>query len=78
VNLNLNISNLFDNDVATSIYGLQYRDQFTLTPVESFFAGFDPVAVAAGNSRIRPDPRFGQQNLFLGRRDIRLGVRFIF
>jgi hypothetical protein len=78
VNLNLNVSNLFDNDVATSIYALQYRDSFALTPIESFFGGFDPVAVAAANSRIRPDARFGQQNLFLGRRDIRLGVRFTF
>jgi hypothetical protein len=78
VNLNVNITNLFDNDVATSIYTTQYRDTFLLSPVESFFTGFDPVAIAAGNSRIRPDARFGQQNLFLGRRDIRLGVSFSF
>jgi hypothetical protein len=77
-NVNVNIANLFDNDVATAIYTTQYRDSFLLTPVESFFAGFDPVAIAAGNSRIRPDPRFGRQNLFLGRRDIRLGVSFRF
>jgi Carboxypeptidase regulatory-like domain/TonB dependent receptor len=78
LNLNINVANLFDNDVATSIYTTQYRDSFLLTPVESFFSGFDPVAIAAANSRIRPDPRFGLRNLFLGRRDIRLGVRFSF
>ena len=75
-NVNVNIANLFDNDVATALYTTQYRDSFLLTPVESFFAGFDPVAIAAANSRIRPDARFGRQNLFLGRRDIRLGVSF--
>jgi hypothetical protein len=78
VNLNLNVLNLFDNDVATAIFQSQYRDSFALTPIESFFSGFDPVAIAAANSRIRPDPRFGQRNLFLGRRDIRLGARFSF
>jgi hypothetical protein len=55
VNLNVNISNLFDNDVATAIYTTQYRDTFLLTPVESFFAGFDPVAIATANSRIRQE-----------------------
>ena len=77
-NVNVNIANLFDNDVATALYTTQYRDSFLFTPVESFFAGFDPVAIAAANSRIRPDARFGRQNLFLGRRDIRLGVSFRF
>ncbi len=78
VNLNVNIANLFDNDVATALYPTQFRDSFALTPIESFFGGFDPVAVAAGNSRIRPDPRFGRENLFLGRRDIRVGINFRF
>ena len=74
----MTVLNLFDNDVATALFTSQYRDSFALTPIESFFAGFDPVAIAAGNSRIRPDARFGQQNLFLGRRDIRLGIKFTF
>ena len=78
VNLNLNVANVFDNDVATAIWSAQYRDSFALTPIESFFAGFDPVAVAAANSRIRPDARFGQRYLFLGRREIRLGARISF
>jgi hypothetical protein len=78
LNLNLNIANVFDNDVATSIYGLQYRSTFTLTPIESFFGGFDPEAVAASRPSILPDARYNQRNLFLARRDIRLGIRFTF
>jgi hypothetical protein len=78
VNLSVNVANVFDNDVATAIFQSQYRDSFALTPIEAFFSGFDPVAIAAANSRIRPDPRFNQRNLFLGRRDIRLGARFSF
>ena len=78
VNVSLNVANLFDNDVATSIYGREYRSSFTLTPIESFFAGFDPGAVAAARPTILADPLYGQKNLFLGRRDIRLGVRFSF
>ena len=78
LNLNLNIANVFDNDVATSIYGRQYRSSFTLTPIESFFGGFDPVAVAASRPSILTDPQFNQRNLFLARRDIRVGMRLTF
>ncbi len=78
INLNMNVINLFDNDVATALFTSQYRDGFAQTPIESFFAGFDPQAIAAANTRIRPDARFGRENLFLGRRDIRVGIRFMF
>jgi hypothetical protein len=58
LNLNLNITNVFDNDVTTSVYDTMLRDKITLSPVETFFNGFDPVAIAAASSSIRPDPRF--------------------
>jgi carboxypeptidase family protein/TonB-dependent receptor-like protein len=58
LNVNLNISNLFDNDVATSFWDTPFRDRFTLSPVETFFNGFDPIAVAAASSTIRPDARY--------------------
>jgi hypothetical protein len=58
LNVNLNISNLFDNDVATSFWDTPFRDRITLSPVETFFNGFDPIAVAAASSTIRPDARY--------------------
>jgi hypothetical protein len=57
LNLSLNVANLLDTSTATSIYSQQFRDAFNLTPTESFFSAWDPTQVAAGNSRIRPDPR---------------------
>ena len=59
LNLNLNVSNLFDNDVAISIWDQPFRNTFTRSPLESFFSpGFDPVAVALATPSIRLDPRF--------------------
>jgi hypothetical protein len=93
-NVNLNVTNLLDNDVAVSLYGLQFRDSFALTPIESFFSPWDPIAAAQAKSSIRPDPRFyggttptaanyatagaPMENGWLGRRDVRFGVRFSF
>ena len=58
LNVNLNVSNLFDNDVALSFWDAPFRDRFSRTPLEAFFSpGFDPVAVAAASTN-RPDPRF--------------------
>jgi hypothetical protein len=95
LNLNLNIANLFDNDVATSIWDTPFRNTFTQSPVETFFNGFDPIAIAAANAAIRPDARYyggtaparsveNYQNanpmnrIFLGRRDVRFGMRLTF
>ena len=93
-NVSLNVTNLLDNDVATSIFTTQFRDTFTFTPVESFFSGWDPVANAQVNLSKRPDPRFygattpttdaynsainPLKNGVLARRDVRVGVRFSF
>jgi len=58
LNVNLNITNLFDNDVATAVFDTPFRDRFTLSPVEAFFNGFDPIATAAASSTIRADARY--------------------
>lgn len=58
LNVGVNVTNLFDNDVATSLWDAMFRDRITLSPVETFFNGFDPIATAAASTSIRPDPRF--------------------
>jgi len=78
LNLNVNIFNLFDNDVATAIFASPYRDRITFSPIESFFNGFDTEAVAAANPAIRPDARYKQASTFLDRREIRVGARITF
>jgi hypothetical protein len=94
LNVNLNIANLFDNDVATAIYDRPFRDRFTFSPVETFFNGFDPIAVGAAGTQ-RPDARYyggtapaktvsALQNanpmdrLFLNRREVRFGMKLTF
>jgi hypothetical protein len=94
VNVNLNISNLFDNNVATSIWTTPFRDRFTFSPVETFFNGFDPIAVGAAGTQ-RPDARYyggtapaktlaNLQNanpmdrIFLDRRLVRFGMKITF
>jgi len=78
LNLNVNVFNLFDNDVATAIFASPYRDRITFSPIESFFNGFDTEAVAAANPAIRPDARYRQASSFLDRREIRVGARITF
>ncbi len=79
LNISMNITNLFDTDVATAVSASPYRDRITLSPVESFFNGFDTDAVAAASpATIRPDARYGLASSFLGRRDIRVGASFRF
>lgn len=82
INLSLNIANVFDNDVATALFASPYRDRLTFSPPEAFFNGFDTDALFAAKSsacgNCRPDARYKQNSTFLGRRDIRLGVRFSF
>jgi hypothetical protein len=94
LNINMNVSNLFDNDVATSIFDTPFRDRFTFTPVETFFNGFDPIALALTGTQ-RPDARYyggtapaktaaelqnarPMDRIFLGRREVRIGMKFTF
>jgi hypothetical protein len=94
LNVNLNVFNLLDNDVATSIFDTPFRDRFTFSPVENFFNGFDPIALAMAGTQ-RPDARYyggvaptktleNLQNaqpmdrIFLGRREVRVGMKITF
>ncbi len=96
LNVNLNVANLFDNDVAISIWDVPFRNALTRSPLESFFVpGFDPVAVVAATPSIRLDPRFyggvtpprtvndiqnakPMDRIFMGRRTVRFGMKFLF
>ena len=73
----LNVINLFDQATAQSFGNRPYRDALSLT-AEQFFAGFDPVAVAAGNSRIQPDPRFRLASGYQPARAITLQTKLTF
>ena len=57
----INVLNVFDQRAAINIVNNPFRDPLSLS-AEQFFAGFDPDAVAAANSRIRPDARFRLAN----------------
>jgi hypothetical protein len=92
--VNVNIFNLFDNDVATSVFDTPFRDRFTFAPVENFFNGFDPIALAITGTQ-RPDARYyggvappktaaelqnarPMDRIFLGRREVRVGMKITF
>jgi hypothetical protein len=77
LNLNVNVINLFDQDIATGYNVTPYRDPINLAN-EAFFAGFDLNSVVRNTAGIRPDARFRQANAFQARREIRLGARLTF
>ncbi len=77
LSVGLNINNLFDQATARNFHNQPYRDALSLT-AEQFFAGFDPVAVAAANSRIRPDPRFRLATGYQPARAITLQTKLTF
>jgi hypothetical protein len=78
IELSANILNLFDQKTVTDIFNSELRDNLALSDDE-FFApgGFDTQAVIAAQDRTR-DPRFLKDRTFQDRREIRLGVKFIF
>ena len=57
----VNVLNVFDQRAAINIFSRPFRDPLSLS-AEQFFAGFDPYAVAAANSRIRPNAQFRLAN----------------
>ena len=77
LSIGANIINLFDQAAVLNVFNKPYRDALGLT-AEQFFAGFAPVAVAAANSRIRPDPQFGLDNGYQTPRSIMLQVKLTF
>ena len=59
----INVLNVFDQRAAINIVSNPFRDPLSLS-AEQFFGGFDPYAVAAANSRIRPDAQFRLVNRY--------------
>jgi len=79
VNVNMNILNLFDNDVATAINPNKYRDRITFSPTENFFNGFNAQALMDANpTAYRPNALYKQDIGFLFRREVRIGATFRF
>jgi hypothetical protein len=88
VNLNVNVTNLFDQDRSTNINNTPWRDSFNVPGLGSdasnayFFAGFDPTALAAQiratGGTMRPNPLFNLPSSYQSRREIRLGMKYSF
>jgi outer membrane receptor protein involved in Fe transport len=76
--LYLNVFNLFDQDTVTRFATSKYRDQLPGLTDATFFQGFDEAAIVAGNGKVRPDPRFGLPDQYLGARSMRIQARFSF
>ena len=77
LNLNLTITNLFDQDTVTRLFTTRYRDAVAGITDVQFFEGFDVPALAAARA-LRPDARFNQADQFLGARTVRVQARFSF
>jgi outer membrane receptor protein involved in Fe transport len=87
-NVNVNVSNLFDQKAAINVNNTPWRDSFNVPGLSSdssnayFFAGFDPSALAAqiraSGGTMRPNPLFNLPSVYQSRREIRLGVRYSF
>ena len=77
VDVEVNVLNLFDQDSPIGYQLTPYRDPFNITD-QAFFAGFDPVALAAATPSIRIDPRFRMASSWQTRRSIRLSLRYAF
>jgi Carboxypeptidase regulatory-like domain/TonB dependent receptor-like, beta-barrel/TonB-dependent Receptor Plug Domain len=79
LNVGLNITNLFDQDVVTRRFTTQYRDSFNVTDQAFFSGAFDPVSIATATpASYRPDPRFGLPDQWQSRRTVRLNAHWVF
>jgi hypothetical protein len=88
VNVNLNVTNLFDQDNAINVSNTPWRDSFNVPGLSSdasnayFFAGFDPAALAAqiraSGGTMRPNPLFNLPSAYQSRREFRLAFKFVF
>jgi carboxypeptidase family protein/TonB-dependent receptor-like protein len=87
-NVNVNVSNLFDQKIVTNMNSSPYRDTFNVPGLSSdasnayFFNGFDVQALAAqiraSGGTMRDQPLFMRPSAFESRRQIRLGVKYTF
>jgi len=85
LNVGLNVSNLFDQEIATRLFTGRYRDPIAGITDAQFFQGFDSAAIVAARlatpsttDNIRPDARFGLPDQFQGSRSFRVQAKFIF
>jgi len=89
IGVQLNVTNLFDQDTATRLAFAAYRDALSIQPTvygnrvaDAFFqpGGFDTVALQAARlpSSGRPSPTYKQADQFQGERTIRIMGRFTF
>ncbi len=95
LNLNANITNVFDQMTVLDLNHAPYRDQLLqpglstvgtssqLSPSDAFFFnGFDVTKVVAdmraAGATMRDNPLFLKPSSLLGRRSIRLGVKWTF
>jgi hypothetical protein len=78
LDLYLNVFNLFDQDTVTRVATSKYRDQLPGVTDAGFFQGFDEQALVTANGKVRPDPRFGLPDQFLGARSMRFQAKISF
>ena len=87
--LQLNITNLFDQDFVTTLFTSPWRDALVIPGdnctlcAAPFFAGFDTRAVMAARNAAapntgRPDPRYNLPNGYRGERVARLFLKYVF
>ena len=78
VELEANILNLFDQDIATQISNAPYRDAIPTNAATGFFNGVNIDAIAAATPSIRKDARYKQYSGFQGARSMRFLAKFTF
>jgi hypothetical protein len=76
VSFGVNVINLFDQNIVTTIYARAYRDGMNISNAQ-FFGGFDPTAVAS-QLGLRPDSRYKMASGYENRRSILLQAKFSF
>jgi len=74
--INANITNLFNQQIARDIYPYYNRDNIYLEN-EQILAGYDYIEEFE-KTGLRLDPRFLMERNYTNGIDVRLGIRFIF
>ncbi len=77
LNVQLYVSNLFDQDTTVTISNAPYRDALPLTTA-AFFAGFNGDAIAKASTSIRVDPLYKMDSAYQGRRTAMFLAKFTF
>jgi outer membrane receptor protein involved in Fe transport len=84
LNLNVTITNLFDQDTVTRLFTTRYRDAIPASD-EQFFGGINSAAIvntlnsdAITSNNIRPDARFQLPDQWQAERSFRIMAKFLF